>query len=186
MVRVLLLRAGYALLGLVFLALAGSAYLGQLVIAALALAFVAAVVLAFTDDELPKWAGIALLVYFVVTAAVFLLSVPIKYRAYYVDPSVSGDVSYYLFLFSPLILAAAAIVAAWERERPVRFLLVGGLVGFVIVGVFTVVLVPRGTDPSALAAAQGEANLLLALLAVSALAAAAGAFWSSARPEEYA
>ncbi|MFA5860353.1 MAG: hypothetical protein WDA16_01530 [Candidatus Thermoplasmatota archaeon] len=190
MTRVVVLRLGYAAYGLAFVALAASAYAGTLVLVAFAVAFLAAIFLAASRDDLPRWAGIALLAYFIVTVGAFLLQTPITIRSggrYHIDaaaPALASAVFDYLAQTSPLMLGGAALAAAWERERPARILLLGGLAGFIVVGLLTFILVPHGSDLSAVKAAQGQANLLLTLGALSAIAAAAGAFWSAVRPEE--
>ena len=184
-----MLRAGYASLGLSFAALAGSINVPALVLPGLALAFVGGLLLAFSDDELPKWAGIALVGYFVLTLLLFLASTPITINRggrYFVNPAppeLANEIFYWVGLLSPLILAGAAIAATWERERPPRMLLYGAMGGFVLVALLSIVLVPRGGSVDA-AASQGR--LLEMLFALSAAAGAIGALWAASRPEETA
>lgn len=183
-----MLRSGYAALGMAFAALAGSISVPTLVLPGLALAFVAGLLLAFSDDELPKWAGMALMGYFVMSALLFLAATPItinRGERYFVNPAppeLAGEIFYWLGLVSPLILAGAAIAAAWERERAPRVLLFGAIGGFVLVALLSVILVPDGT--AAQAEAQGE--WLRILFAVSAAAGATGALWAASRPQEAA
>lgn len=187
MTRPAVLRAGYASLALAFAALAGSAYSGMLLLPALVLAFAGAILLLFSGDDLPRWAGVVLLAYFVLIAIAFILSTGVTIRkggAYGIeapDRELAVDVTYYLGLALPLMLALAAVAAAWERENAARFLLVGGTGGFLVAAALTTVLDPSGVD-----AAASQGNLLELLFALSAIAAATGAGWSAARPEEYA
>jgi hypothetical protein len=194
MVRPAVLRAGYAALGLAFLALAVSSYAGALLFAGLGLALLASILLAFSRDDLPKWAGLTLLAYFVVTAVAFAAaqSVTVRLgaeRSHYepLSPGLGQRVFEYLSVFSPFVLVACSLAGTWERERPARFLALGAAAGFVAVAVLTLILTPRGTTVTALAASgSAQAGLLRGLSALSALAGAAGAAWSAARPEEYA
>jgi len=182
--RPAVLRTGYGLLAAAFAALAASVLPvgGALIVPSFFLAFVAAWFLAFSDDDIPKWGGFAILAFVVLTAALFVLSNPISFShngRYYVEPvspTLAQAVYDTLVSLSPVIVAGAALAAAWERETPVRVLLVGGAVGLLVVEVVT--LLP--------ASGQAQASLLLALFALSALACAIGAGWSAARPEEYA
>ena len=207
MTRLAVLRAGYGALGFAFAGLAGSVYVPSLLVPALALSIAAGVLLAFSDDPIPKWAGLALLAYFAVTVLVFLAATPItidKGGRYFVNatPTVFAREAFsWLVLAAPLILVGAAILSSWEREVPARILLLGALGGFVVVAALTVVLVPEvepacESDPfapgcegaAARAAAEGErqADMLRILTAVSAGAGAAGMIWAAGRPDEYA
>lgn len=187
-----MLRAGYACFALAFAALAASAVAGSLLLAGLALAAVAAILLLFSDDDLPKWAGVALVAYFLLIGLAFVLATPITIRRggnFGIEPpnpQLASTVLYYLGLGSPLMLAGTALASAWERELPPRLLLMGGLGGFVLVAFLTVALAPAGTDASAVARAAAQGNLLRVLFALSALAATLGAAWGAARPEEFA
>lgn len=208
MTRLGVLRAGYGALGFAFAGIAGSVYVPSLLLPGLALAIVAGILLAFSDDPLPKWAGFALLGYFLFTIVLFLAATPItinrggeRYFANPAPPELAGDLIYWTGLGSPLMLASAGILSAWERERAARVLLAGAAVGFVVVGALSIVLVPQlepecATDPFAAecsgaaeraaseAARQGD--MLRALTALSAAAGAAGAIWAAGRADEYA
>lgn len=193
MTRVAVLRAGYASFALAFGALAASALAGSLVLAALAIALLGALLLLFSDDDLPKWAGIVLLAYFGLIMASFLLATPITVRrggSFGIEPpnpALATNVLYYLGLASPLMLAGTALAAAWERERPARLLLLGAVGGLVVVAILTVTVTPSGADAAAVArAAASQGNLLQLLFGLSAVAGAGGALWSAARPEEFA
>lgn len=190
MTRTAILRAGYAGLGLAFAAIAGSIYVGSLLLPGLAVALMAGLLLAFSDEDLPKWAGIALVVYFVLIVLVFLAATPItinKGDRYFVNsapPELAREVAYWLGLAAPLMLGGAALVASWERERPARTLLFGAIAGFILVGVLTVSLVPRTTLAGD--AAVGQGNMIKTLFAVSAAAGAAGSLWAAGRADEFA
>lgn len=208
MTRIGVLRAGYGALGFAFAGLAAGIAVPSLVIPGLALGLVAGALLAFSDDPLPKWSGIALVVYFVVTVVAFLaatgITVELGGERYFVNDSPAAatqSITSWITLASPLMLAGAGTVAVWERERPPRILLLGAIAGFVIVGILTAVLVPEldpkcATDAFApgcagaaqQAAAEGarQGNMLRMLTAVSAAAGAAGAIWAAGRPDEYA
>jgi len=186
--RVQVLRAGYAALGLAFLALAWS----PLLLAGLVIAFAGSILLLFSDDDMPKWSGLVLLLYYALLILSFLFSAPITFRGggFYLDPlqpALASLVQYYLGLAFPLILAATALTAAWERERGARFLLLGAALGFVLVAILTIALRPTGEKAEQLAqSARQQGALVTILVALAALAGAAGAFWGAARPEEYA
>lgn len=184
--RVRVLAAGYAAFAVAFAALAGSAYAGALLLPALALGLAAALLLAFSQDELPKWAGLVLLAYFLLIVAAFLLATPITIRrggSYGIEPldrALAENVLYYLGLASPMMLGGTALAAAWERENAARLLLFGSVGGFLVVAALTVLL---GAETQAAAASQGD--LLQLLFALSAVAGAAGATWSAIRPQEF-
>ena len=190
MTRSGVLRAGYVALGLAFLALAGASVAGSLLIPGLLLAFAGAIVLLFSQDDLPKWAGITLLAYYALLVLAFLAATPITIRkggAFGFEPlapDLAADVEYYLGLVFPLMLTATSLAAAWERERPVRYLLLAAALGFVLVAILTVVQRPGGATSTDVARAAAQGSLLAALIGLSALAGAAGTFWSAARPEE--
>lgn len=193
MTRVALLRSGYGAFGLAFAALGASFFVSPLILVGLVLALAGGALLAFSDDELPKWAGVALVAYFVVSLVAFLAATPVTIRLEFFNgflnqsPSpLARAVFDYIVLAFPLMLGATAVAAAWEREWPPRILLLGAFAGFLLVGVLTLVLVPRGTGASDLARASSQADILRMLFAVSAGAGAVGAFWAAARPEEYA
>lgn len=192
MTRVTVLRAGYAAFAVAFAALAASAAAGALLPAALGIGVLAALLLLFSDDDLPKWAGVVLLAYFGLVVAAFLLATPITVRtggSFGIEPPnprLAETVTYYLGALSPLVLAGAALTAAWERERPARLLLLGAVGGLVVVGVLTFALTPEGATATEVQRAQSQGALLRLLLAVSAVSAALGAAWSAWRPEEYA
>lgn len=149
MTRLAVLRAGYGALGFAFAGLAGSVYVPNLLLPALALSIAAGVLLVFSDDPVPKWAGFVLLAYFAATVLVFAAATPItidKGEGYFVNaaPTVFAQEAFsWLVLAAPLILVGTAILASWEREVPARILLVGALGGFVVVAALSVVLVPE-------------------------------------------
>lgn len=191
--RVLMLRLGYGALGLSFVAFGASVLVGVLVFLAIPLAMVGGILLALSGDDLPRWAGLALLLYFVVTVLAFLAATPITVRLDFFsgfvndDPSpVASLVVDYLVLAIPLMMAAAASAAAWEREWPPRLLLGGAILGYVLVTILGIVLVPSGSADEAAAVALQQGDLLRSLFAVSAAAGALGALWASGRPDEYA
>lgn len=188
-----MLRLGYGAFGLAFAALGASFFAGAALPLALVLGFLGGVLLAFSDDDLPKWAGLALVLYFLLSLAAFAAATPVTVRLEAWDgfvnsaPSPLAEAVFeYLVLAMPLMLGATAIVAAWEREWPPRVLLVAAVAGFVLVALLTILLVPRGTDSAAIAAATTQGRLLEGLFAVSAAAGAVGALWAAARPEEVA
>ena len=193
MTRVQILRAGYAALGLAFLALAGSTASGALLLVGLGVGFVASILLLFSDDELPKWSGGVILVYFLLFVISFLFATTITVRsggAYHIEfpaTALFEQVSTWLSIAFPLFLAGTAIAAAWERELPARWLLIGAACGFVLVAILTVSLTPTGQHPTDIAqSGQRQGSFVILLGALSAIAGAAGALWSAARPEEYA
>lgn len=186
MTRVGVLRVAYAFLGVAFLSLAGSVVAGGLLFVGFFAALVGAALLLFTDDDLPKWAGVALVTYFTATLVAFLAATPITVRRggnfgiEPINPELTSAVAEYLVLLSPLMFAATALASAWEREQPPRLLMMGAVGGFVLVAVLTVVLT---ADDATRAMTQG--NLLRGLFAVSAAAGAVGSGWAAARPDEY-
>lgn len=189
MTRLAVLRAGYGALGFAFAGLAGSIYVPSLLVPALALSIAAGVLLVFSDDPIPKWAGFVLLAYFAATILVFVASTPItidKGGGYFVNAAptaVAQEIFRWLVLAAPLILVGAAILSSWEREVPARILLMGALAGFLLVAALSVLLVPAG--PS-VAEAERQGSLTKTLFAVSAAAGAAGMIWAAGRPDEYA
>ena len=184
-----MLRAGYGGLALAFGGIAAGAYVPTLLLPALALALVAGLLLAISDDDLPKWAGLAIIAYFVLTVLVFLAATPItidKGDGYFLNAApteVAQEAFYWLTFAAPLMLAGAAIVASWERELPSRVLLLGAVGGFILVGILTVALIPKDLSVDS-AKQQGE--MIKILLALSAAAGASGVLWAAGRPEEYA
>ena len=194
MTRVGLLQAGYAGLGIAILCLAGtfSASLGWLVVLSPIVAVVAAFLLLFSQDDIPKWAGVAFLAYALVSLIAFLAATPATIKLSFwkgwanQDPSpIAQAFQDYLLLALPIMITATALVAAWEREHGARLLLAGALVGIIAVGGLTIVLDPTtGADGSsgdnatddvleADARARQQAGLLSVLLALSAAAGAA-------------
>jgi hypothetical protein len=190
MSRVALLRAGYAAFCVAFLAVAVTIQgAGVAFFLGLLAALVAGFLLAFSRDELPKWAGLALLAYFGLTILAFLAATPVtidKGGGYFVNDKPSATfqaVSGYLVLAFPIMLGGAALAAAWERERGPKTLLFAALAASVVWAVLSFALLP----PSAQATAAQSQNHLLDLLAVAAcLVGAAGALWAALRPDEYA
>lgn len=190
--RVVLLRLGYGALGVSFVAFAASTVMGALAFLGIAAALVGGILLALSGDDLPRWSGVALLLYFLVSLVVFLAATPVTVRLEFFsgflndDPSPLAEATLrYLLMALPLMMAAAASAAAWEREWPPRLLLAGAVAGFILVGVLETVLVP--SDPvGGQAVAQAQGNLLRALFGVSAAAGALGALWATGRPDEYA
>lgn len=187
MTRLGVLRAGYGALGFAFAGLAGSVYVPSLLLPALALAIAAGVLLAFSGDSLPKWAGSALLAYFAFTVLVFIAATPItidKGDGYFVNSSpteIAQEGFEWMILAAPLMLVGAGVLASWEREVPARVLLLGALAGFLVVAALSIMLVPDAAD-----AGQRQGDLTRALFALSAAAGAAGAIWAAGRADEYA
>lgn len=204
MTRLGVLRLGYGAIGASFAALALSTFVGALLFLGLALAFVGGVLLAFSDDDLPKWAGLSILGYFLLTALAFVATTPVTIDRgsssyYFAPPDLANMVLYLMGLVSPFFLAGAGTVAAWERERPARLLLTGAIVGFVLVAAFTMTLSPdvdpacaadpeaegcAGATERAAAQAQQQGVLIGVLFALSGVSGAAGAAWAAARPQE--
>lgn len=202
-IRIGVLRVGYVTLALSFASLAAAPYAGALLPFGLLLALVGGGCFAFTRDELPRYAGLTLLVYFVVALVVFFASTPVTLRSggsnYFVNdapPAILTSVFQDLLLGLPIVLGAALCVAVWEREWAPRLLVLGALVGsaiwFVLVLVFEPGTAAAGVNVTAEQAtlgastAQTSARLMDALLALSGLCGAAGALWAFARPDEYA
>lgn len=202
MTRLGVLRLGYGAIGASFAALALSTFVGALLFLGLALAFVGGVLLAFSDDDLPKWAGIALLGYFLFCVVAFLAATPItidRGDGYFVNkapPELANKVMEYLVLLSPLMLGATAAAAAWEREHAPRLLLFGAVAGFVVVAILSLLLVPEVAAgnaeevaeevANAASSARAQGDMLRTLFSVSAAAGAAGAIWAAGRPDEVA
>lgn len=189
----LMLRLGYGALGLSFVAFGASVLVGALVFLAIPLAMAGGVLLALSGDDLPRWSGVALLLYFLVTVLAFLAATPITVRLEFFkgfindDPSpIATAVLDALVLALPLMMAATASAAAWEREWPPRLLLGGAAFGYVLVTILGIVLVPSGNAVTARSTALAQGDLLRALFAVSAAAGALGALWAAGRPDEYA
>lgn len=186
-----MLRAGYAGLGIAFVALAATLAVPSLILAGLGLAFVAGILLAFTDDHLPKWAGIAVIVYFVLSIVAFLAVTPITINrggeSFFVNaapPGLADNVIDWMGRLAPLLLCGAALAAVWERERTPRLLLFGALGGFVLHAVLYIVLTPGGDDiNAAITSAQSQARLLSYLFALSAAVGAVGVLWATTRPD---
>lgn len=190
--RLVVLRSGYGALGLAFLALAAGYVVDSLVILGLVIALVGGVLLAFSDDDLPKWAGITIVVYFVVTVLAFLaasgMTIKVGEQRFFWNDSPAAaaeQVMTWFFLVSPLMLGAAAIVASWERENAARILLFGAVGGFILVAVLSVILVPSGTGSTAAASAQRQGDMVQGLFAASAAAGALGSLWAAGRPDSY-
>ena len=188
--RVMLLRAGFGALAFAFLSLAGAPLAGLLLPLGLLAAFAGAGLWAFSRDELAKWAGIGLLTYFGVSLVTFLAATPVTIRLDFfsgflnAEPSrFASELFGYLILLSPLMLAAAAAVAAWEHGPTPRYLLIGATLGFVIVGFLTIALTPNATDPTAAARATTTGNVLASLLQLVAVVATVGAIWAASRSE---
>lgn len=193
MTRPLVLRLGYGALGAAFLALTASVVAPFLLPASLVLAFAGGLLLAWSDDDLPKWAGIALVAYFVISLVAFLAATPATIRLrgfsgfFNSEPSALARAVFdYLVLAMPLVLAGTATASVWEREWPPRLLLAGAVAGFILVGLLSVVLNPRDVSSIDVAQATAQANMLRGLFSISAAAGAIGAFWATARPEEVA
>lgn len=191
-----LLRGGYGALGIAFACLAAGAWIPGVVIPGLLVAFVGAILLAFCDDDHPKWAGIALIVYFLVTALAFVIAsgatINIRGQRFFVNdspPEAMATITNWITLFSPLMLASAGIAAAWDRERPPRVLLAGAIGGFLLVALLSVFLAPDAAGSATLAGAADEAEaqgrMLQLLFAVSAATGALGALWAASRPDSY-
>lgn len=188
--RLVVLRSGYAALGLAFLALAAGYVVDSLVILGLVIALVGGLLLAFSDDDLPKWAGIALIAYFIVTVLAFFaatgITIKIGGEQFFWNDSpadAAAQITTWIFLVSPLMLAGAAIVASWERENAARFLLFGAVGGFVLVAILSILLVPSGTGPAAIASAERQGDMVQGLFAASAAAGALGSLWAAGRAD---
>lgn len=187
------LRSGYGALGIAFAALAAGAWVPFLVIPGLGIAFLAGMLLAFADDDWPKWAGISLVVYFAVTVLTFIVAsgatINIRGQSFFLNdspPASLATITNWITIFSPLMLAAAGIAATWDRERAPRVLLMGAAGGFLLVALLSVILRPSGEDAAlAAGAAQSQGRLLQALFALSAATGAAGALWAAGRPGSY-
>lgn len=191
MTRVGVLRLGYAAFALAFACLAASPWLGALLATGLVAALIGAVLLIFSADELPKWAGVTILVYILVLVLIFLLatSLTIQGSQFYYEspaPDLADALFQYLALAIPLILAGAVVAAAWERGPPARYLLLGSIAGYAIIAILTLSGKPAGETASEIAAANAQGRLLQNLFAVSALASALGAGWASIRAGETA
>lgn len=188
MVRVLALRLGYGAFAAAFAVLAVSALpvSGAILPLGLVLALGGALALAFCRDPLPRWAGVAVLAFFALVILAFVASTPVTVNKgsrffFNDDPHPLFRVLFdALLLATPVMLGAAAALAAWERERPARNLLLSAAIGLGLVFLLSFVLAPSGVRG---AIVQG--GLLKALFGVSALAGAAGAAWCAARPEEF-
>lgn len=188
-----MLRGGYAAFGLAYVALAASVLVQAALPAGLVLVLVGAILLSLSQDDLPKWSGLALVGYYVVTLLAFVASTPItinKGGRYFVNdapPELANALFSYLVLALPLMLGAATLAAAWEREWPPRLLLCGSIGGFLLVGILSIFLLPNGEDVTEAAqSAKLQADLIQTLFAVSAAAGAVGALWAATRPDEYA
>lgn len=206
--RLVVLRSGYAALGFAFVALAASVAVPSLVLPGLMAAFLGGVLLAFSDEDLPKWAGIVLVTYFLLVLVAFVAATPItinKGDRYFVNkapPELAGEVLYWMGVLSPIILSGVAILAAWERDRVPRFLLVGALGGFLLAATLTLALTPTldaqcgvqdetGASASdcmqkaqqATNEARSRGQMLSYLTAASAATAALGTFWAAGRPD---
>lgn len=182
-----LLRTGYAALGLTFLAFAAtfSPAAGILLGVGLLAGFVGAGVLAFSDEDLPKWAGISIVAYLLLCLVAFLASsgatIRIGGTSYFVNdspPPLFDALADYLILGLPFLIAGAALVAVWEAGHP-RWLVMGAAVGFVVVALLTLLFTPDTVAEDVAGQNQG----LAILFALAAVAGAIGSFWASARPE---
>ena len=194
MSRVAFLRAGYVAFCVAFLAVGASIVgAGALFLLALLAALVAGILFALSRDELPKWAGIALLAYFGLSVLAFLAATPItigKQGDYFVNDKPSSmfhDAYDYVVLAFPIMLGGAALASAWERERGPKTLLFAGLAASVVWAALSIALVPTAGKATLEVASAQTQNHLLDLLAVAAcIASAAGALWAALRPDEYA
>lgn len=186
-----MLRAGYAGLGLAFAAMAATLAVPSLILGGLALAFAGGVLLAFAEDDMPKWAGIILIVYFLLSALAFVATTSVTInqggeRYFFAPPNMFGDVIYWIGLVSPIMLAAATIAAVWEREPAPRYLLAGALAGMLLFAILTVVLTPGGEGVTdAARASESQGDMLQTLFALSAGVGAVGALWAASRPDSY-
>lgn len=200
-IRIGALRAGYVALGVSFLSLGAARYLGLLLPFGLLFAIAGGILFALSRDDLPRYAGLGLLAYFLVSILVFLAATPLTLRSggssYFVNDSPSPQLTTIyqdLLLGLPIVLGAALTAAAWEREWTPRVLVLGALGGSALWFVLILLLQPGGggvnmtADQASLGAstAQTTGRIVDALLAVAGLSGAAGAFWASARPDEYA
>lgn len=211
MPRIGALRAGYALLGLAIVALVGSYVeaLAWAVLLAPLFALVGALCLVFSRDDVPKYAGLALLAYALLTLLAFAAATPATIRLSFWKgfanpdpPAAARALIDYLVLVLPIMVATTAAVAAWERENGARLLLAGSAVGLLLVAIVSVAVTPGGTaasdtalnasDPrasedilEARSAADRQAALLKVLVVLSTACGVAGAAWAAVRPDEY-
>lgn len=208
--RVALLRAGYATLGLSLLSFGGSLVVGALVFLGIGFALLGGILLALSGDDLPRWSGLSLVLYFLVTVGAFVAATPFTVRLEFFSGFLNDQPSpfaskffEYLVLVLPVMVAGTALAAAWEREWTPRLLLGGSAAGFALVILLTLVLQPadgaedavNGTmapeaanqaADEAAATAATQSALLRSLMALSAAAGSFGAFWAASRPDEYA
>lgn len=192
MTRLGVLRAGYLSLGLAFAALTGSIAIGALLLLGFVIALVAGILFAFSDDDLPKWSGLALVAYFLLSVLAFMAATPITIERggnYFVNaapPRLASDVLQWMGLIAPLFFAAVAVGAMWEREPAPKWMAVGGLVGFFLFAVMSIALVPSGSDPSMAAdSARAQGSILQGLFAVSAAVLTVSLVWATARPDSW-
>lgn len=192
--RVALLRWGYGALGLSFAAFGASVVAGGLIFVGILFALLGGLLLALSGDDLPRWAGVALLLYFLVSLAAFVAATPVTVRLEFFKGFVNDDPSPlatalfdHLVLALPLVIGGTAVAAAWEREWPPRILLWGALGGFVVVAILTVALLPSGDATRAsFSTAQTQGRLLEILFGLSGGLGTLGALWAATRPDEYA
>jgi len=190
MTRIGVLRAGYAALAVAFLAAVGTFAAGNLLFVELLAALVAAILLAASGEDLPKWTGWALLVYFLLTILSFFAATPItidKGGGFFVNGKPAAflvNVQSYLLQAFGVTLAGATLAASWERERGARNLAAASLAGFVLFAILSYTLKPSTGADAGVAVQQGGFIQILAALA--ALAGLASAAWCAARPDEFA
>lgn len=182
--RTQVLRFGFIAIGLTFLALAATFVPAgsSLLVPGLLLGFVGGILFLFSDDELPRYAGLAIVAYFALVLVTFLASNGITVRfgdsSYFANdrpPAFLSAVFDYLVLGLPILFVAASTIAVWELGGP-RWLLVGALAGFALVVVLTIALNPS-LDGEAIN--PGGSQVIGPLFSLAALAGAAGAFWAS-------
>lgn len=183
-----MLRAGYATLAAAFAAFAGGIYVGALLVVGLMLALVGGVLLAFSQDELPKWAGRAMIAYFLLIVVLFLASTPVtinKGGGYFINgapPAFAKTILDYLGFVTPVMLGAIALTSIWEREWAPRALVIASLAGCALFALLNFILVPDATRPDATVEQQGA--IFTALFVLSGACGAAGCAWAAARPED--
>lgn len=189
MTRTKVLRLAYVCVGLTFLALAasfvpaGAALLGL----GLLLGFVGGVLFLFSDDDLPRYAGFAIVGYFLLVFLAFVGSngatIRIGDSQFFANdqpPAVLDAVFDYLVLGLPMLFVGAACVAAWETGLP-RWVLVGALAGFVLVAILTAALNPSLQGD---VTQYGGGAALAAVFSLTALVGAVGAFWAARNADQ--
>lgn len=178
-------------IGLTFLALAATFVPAgsSLLIPGLLLGFIGGVLFLFSEEDLPRYAGLAIVGYFALVIVTFLASNGVTVRIgdsnYFANdqpPAFLTAVFEYLVLGLPILFVAASTIAVWELGGP-RWLLIGALAGFALVVALTIILNPSLEGESV---NPGGSQAIGPLFSLAALAGAAGAFWASRNAGELA